>query len=155
MMIFIVGVNHNTQYVRNDVKPSTGFKNYLVDKITKYSLSLIAEELRKETIDKRNNAIDSVARVTTLSAADTKHLYADPNSAERKLLGIPTDTSTCSPEDRAKYDCIREKYWLLEIEDQNCSNVLFICGDKHVDSFDSLLCNEGYQPKVLSTNYGI
>jgi len=154
-MIFIVGVNnHYIQYVKREKMYSAEFENCLVDKINKHSISLVAEELSKEAIDNRKHAIDSVARVTALSTS-RKHLYADPDSKERELLRIPKDTLTCSDEDKAKYNHIREKEWLSRIKNQSCPNVLFICGCNHVDSFDSLLRNEGHQVKVLSTNYGI
>lgn len=165
MKVFIVGVNHKIQYVFKNSTHSTEFKNYLVGKITKHSISLIAEELSNEAI-KKNRANDSVARVTALSAG-IKHRYVDPDSERRELLGIPSekqlkeklglgrslyaDELTRLNEAQAKYHRIREEDWLSQIKDQNCSNVLFLCGYNHIESFASLLHNEGHQVQVLST----
>jgi hypothetical protein len=166
MKIFIVGVNHKIQYVFKNSTHSTEFKDYLVGKITKHSISLIAEELSNEAI-KQNKTDDSVAHVTALSA-DIKHRYADPDSETRESLGIPSekqlkeklglgrslnaDELTRLDVANAKYHPIREEYWLSQIKDQNCSNILFLCGYNHIESFASLLRNEGHQVQVLSTN---
>jgi len=165
--MFIIGVNHNIQYVFEGKSPSTeSFKQYLVAEITKHSISLIAEELSIEAIN-RNKAIDSIAHVTALSIG-IKHLYADPDLKARESLGIPSEKQireelglgrilshgqlACLDEAKSKYYPIREKYWLSQIKDQNCSKVLFLCGDSHVESFASLCSNKGHHVDVLSTN---
>ena len=165
-MIFIVGINHNIQYLHKGRSPSESFKQYLAGKIRNNSISLVAEELSVEAI-RLNKAIDSVARVVALSA-NVGHRLVDPDSKTRESLGIPSEKqiretlglgrSLSSDElarldgAKAKYHIIREKYWLSQIqEDHNGANILFICGDSHVESFSSLLRSEGYPITVLRT----
>jgi hypothetical protein len=182
-MIFIVGVNHEIQYWFEGCSASTKeFKKYLETEVVNRNITLIAEELSNETISneaisKHNAAIDSVARVVA-SSKGSKHQFCDPDSKVRKDLGIPCHdkisndqikkklglklTGGLSPqeakvfyEEYAKYHSVREEYWFSLIKDCVCSNVIFICGDNHVENFHKLVIKKGCQAEVLSRDWKI
>ena len=78
-MIFIIGVNHEIQYMYNSISASTKkFKEYLKTESVNRDVTLIAEELSKEAITRRR-ATDSVARVVVSSLDSAKHKFCDPD----------------------------------------------------------------------------
>ncbi|KKR84826.1 MAG: hypothetical protein UU32_C0043G0002 [Candidatus Woesebacteria bacterium GW2011_GWB1_41_10] len=40
---------------------------------------------------------------------------------------------------------IREKYWLAQIHNIIAKNIIFICGFSHLESFKSILTENGYK----------
>lgn len=172
-MIFIIGVNHEIQYMYNSISVSTEkFQEYLKTKAINRNVTLIAEELSKEAIIRRQKATDSVARVVASSLDSTNHQFCDPDSETRESMGISDrqikkkhglpETGGLSHQeleiyDKAKTECdrIKEKHWFSLIKDHVCLNVIFICGDSHVENFKELVTKEGYPAEVLSTNWKI
>lgn len=167
-MIYLIGLNHNVQYVyEGKLSSSTSFKEYLEKVIDELSISIIVEELSIEAIE-REKAIDSIAHVLALSK-EIEHRYADPDSQTRRLLGIPSEEKirqelgfgpALSSEElarldqaKAEYHGIREKYWFSQVKDDNDKNVLFLCGDSHIQDFLTLLKNSNCQAVILSTNW--
>ncbi len=168
-MIFIIGVKHEIQYLFDCNSASTEkFKEYLKTEAVNRDVTLIAEELNNEAI-LRVKAIGSVAKDVALSI-DVNHIFCDPDSKTRENLGISNrqirrknnlpETGALRGEqidifDKAKAEChaIREKYWFSLFKDQASSNMIFICGDDHVDNFKKLVANSGYPTKVLSRNW--
>lgn len=64
-----------------------------------------------------------------------EHRFCDPESSERKALGIEVDPQRETDTDRRK----REQVWLSRIADCKGRRVLFVCGDNHYDPFAQLL----------------
>lgn len=167
MKVYLIGLNHNVQYVYES-RPYTlsSFKEYLETTIDRYSISLIAEESSIEAIE-REKASDSIAHVIAVSKG-IEHRLADPDSQIRESLGIPSERMVrqelglgraLSSEElhrldqaKAKYHHIREKYWLSQITDHD-GNILFLCGDSHIEGFFSLLKNNNHQTEILSKNW--
>jgi hypothetical protein len=70
-------------------------------------------------------------------AKGIKHRFCDPDSEERKALGIEDPDSKHG---RAQ----REQVWLSQIADCKLRRVLFVCGDDHYDAFTQLLRANGF-----------
>ena len=66
-------------------------------------------------------------------AKGIEHRFCDPDSKERKALGI----------EESDWDK-REQVWLSRIADCKRRRVLFVCGDNHYDAFAQLLESNGF-----------
>ena len=73
-------------------------------------------------------------------AKGIEHRFCDPDSSERKTLGIEVDPKKQTESDRRK----REQVWLSRIADCKRRRVLFVCGDNHYDTFAKLLESNGF-----------
>jgi hypothetical protein len=73
-------------------------------------------------------------------AKDIEHRFCDPDSNERKALGIEVDSRKETESDWRK----REEVWLSRIADCKHRRVLFVCGDNHYDAFAQLLESNGF-----------
>ena len=105
-MIYIIGVNHEMQYWSGSDTP---FLASLRDWGSNLTLSLIAEELSQEAIDKQQKLtrqrLASVAQQAA-SILGVEHRFCDPNTSERVDLKIPTtseirETLGACPSNRA------------------------------------------------------
>lgn len=144
MKVLLVGVDHRIQWVPQPVSPEwqrdlREFAHYLEDQARCAGADVIAEELSEESLA-RSQARASVAREVA-SLLEVRHLFCDPDSAQRQQLSIEADVQ-------------REQYWLQEIEQARGTVTLFICGDNHVDSFEQRCKSTGLETKVLSRNWG-
>ena len=167
MKAYLIGLNHNIQYIY-DGRPyaPTCFREYIESAIDQHSISLIAEELSVEAIQ-REKASGSISHVIAASKG-IGHVYADPDFQTRESLGIPSEETikdelglgrTLSSEEllrldqeKVKYHSIREEYWLSQIN-EHFGNILFLCGDSHVVGFCSLLEKRHVETMTLSTNW--
>ena len=73
-------------------------------------------------------------------AKGIQHRFCDPDSSERKALGIEVDPRKETESDWRK----REQVWLSRIADCKRKGVLFVCGDNHYDAFAQLLESNGF-----------
>ena len=73
-------------------------------------------------------------------AKGIEHRFCDPDSSERKALGIEVDPKKQTESDSRK----REQVWLSRIADCKLRRVLFLCGDNHYDAFALLLESNGF-----------
>ena len=73
-------------------------------------------------------------------AKGIEHRFCDPDSSERKALGIEVDPKKQTESDWRK----REQVWLSRIADCKLRRVLFVCGDNHYDAFAQLLESNGF-----------
>lgn len=171
-MIYIFGVNHQFQW-DDKLELSGEFKRSILDIIDTKRIELIGEEFSIEAC-RRNNITNSVLYEIAVKKS-IKHVYCDPNTKERKKLGIPTsqeirgvlsykvndiqsykEFERMSEKEEKKYWCIREKEWLNRIRRgiHNKSNILIIIGNDHVDSFADLLKKENIQfEKILDDQF--
>lgn len=166
-MIYIIGVNHELQYL----DPSTGlFVKALREWSASCKVSLIAEELNQEAIDKegktRNQTLESTCRHVA-SSLGLEHRFCDPDNSERASLGIRSgrqirrDLGVRAGENEELVEMefrkdwpIREAFWLDRISDKIDEDLLFICGSSHVDNFVALVESKGHRVAVLYKDCG-
>jgi len=167
-MIYIIGVDHQTQYWDGS---DNLFLTSLRDWGSRLTLSLIAEELSQEAIEKQQalarQPLASVAQ-RAASILGVEHRFCDPNTSERTSLRIRTPTeirqslNLRAGEDEARVEQeeqrdwpLRERFWLDRIRDKSQGGVLFICGVSHVERFLSLVETNGHKAVVLHKDWSI
>ena len=146
--MFLIGINHEVQYTNEytDVSLNQAFAKYLGEQSERFNVTLIAEEFNIEA--------GSRSRATAYTAKDVAdklgigHRFCDPNSSERKALGIPREQ-----EDRDKNFRMREQLWFDKIKDKLHEPIIFICGSDHVERFQSLVLNKSYEVTILVKNW--
>lgn len=146
--MFLIGINHEVQYTNEytDVSLNQAFAKYLGEQSERFNVTLIAEEFNLEA--------GSLSRATAYTAKDVAdklgigHRFCDPNSSERKALGIPREK-----EDRDKNFRMREQFWFDKIKDNLHESIIFICGVDHVERFASLMFTKGHEVKILNKNW--
>ena len=132
------------------------FKAHVAEMIDKLDIEILAEEVSdegKKESETREFAKDFAQAVhepfdwetarqqfdweTELQkfrkAKGIEHRFCDPDSKERKALGI----------EESDWDK-RERVWLSRIADCKRKRVLSVCGDNHYDAFAQLLESNGF-----------
>jgi hypothetical protein len=169
-LLYLIGVNHAVQFKSalsqlfsesESVRATReAFKAHVAEMIDKLQIEVLAEEFSekgKREPQERETALDdqseramfetAVARCnyeTVLEqlreAKGIEHRFCDPDTKERKALGIEVDPQKETESDWRK----REQVWLSLIADCKLRRVLFVCGDNHYDAFAELLENNGF-----------
>jgi hypothetical protein len=139
-------------------KKREAFKAHVAEMIDKLDIEILAEEFNDE--DKRESETREFAKKVAeelhepfdweterqqfdwetelqkfSKAKGIKHRFCEPDSNEKKALGIEVDPQRETDADRRK----REQVWLSRIADCKRRRVLFVCGDDHYDPFAQLL----------------
>ncbi len=166
-MVYLIGVDHKSQYLAS--KSSRSLLQFLQQKVRQLSIVLIAEELSQEAIEREENLrktkVDSTARVVA-EITDIEHRFCDPNSSERRTLGIPStsdirrklglkaaqDEAKVKEEER-KYWPVREEFWLEQIKDRIEEKLMLVCGACHIQGFRSLLERKNCKVEILSEDW--
>jgi hypothetical protein len=149
MKIYLIGVYHNFQTEKHP-----DFLDCLRDTCSTHKIRSIAEEMNNDAL-----RIAKVEKSTILEIAEElglPHAYCDPDANERRINGIlgqqelkfnqwfyelsDKDAETL----KSQHDGKREKFWLEKIREVFVDPMLFICGIQHLDSFSSLLRENGY-----------
>lgn len=166
-MVYLIGIRHEFQHNGHgsvDGISRGKFTSYLENMIKEYGVSLVAEEFNEEALQK-SNATSSTAKCVA-DKLSIKHLFCDPNTKERKVIGIPSCdeikkglgfTKPCLSHDevkildaeKKKYFPQRESFWFEKIKKHLNEVIIFLCGSDHINSFESLLINQGYTPDIL------
>jgi hypothetical protein len=124
----------------------------------------IAEEMSVESL-KIHGAMDSIPRQVA-NELGIAHLYADPDSNERTLLGLAVDEDSIRlplwlsdksseeieaavAEDRAK----REREWIRRVIQFDKSPLVFVCGRDHAHGFHEQLREAGFDATLYSPNW--
>lgn len=147
---YIVGVDHRIQWDRSSnpawLSTLKGFEHYIKAEIQKLNIDLLAEEFSRQSVKMNRckgekSILEEIAERTKI-----KHLFCDPDSEERKSLGIPS-------EGKEKEE-MREMEWLKRLENNAHERILFVCGNDHVESFKEKLIGKGCQVEILKTGFG-
>ena len=169
-LLYLIGVNHAVQFKSalsqlfsesESVRAKReAFKAHVAEMIDELGIEVLAEEFSEESKRKpqeRETALNDQserARFETAlalcnyetvleqlgKAKGIEHRFCDPDSKERKALGIEVDAKKATKSDWRK----REQVWLSRIEDCKGRRVLFVCGDNHYDAFAQLLESNGF-----------
>ena len=162
-LLYLIGVNHAVQFksavsqlfsesesVQNKRE---AFKAHVAEIIDTLQIEVLAEEFSEEGKRKpqeKETALDDQSERAMFETAvaqcnyetmleqfgkakGIEHRFCDPDSKERKTLGIKES-------DWGK----REQVWLSRIADCKLRRVLFVCGDNHYDALARLLESNGF-----------
>jgi hypothetical protein len=173
-MFFVIGLAHREQG-SDDGKPQTSAQMKYVavveTTIRRVTASCIAEEDSEEALASRKSV--SLAKPIAKKSG-IEHRFCDPTMEERKVIGYRDGTylqaNIFMHDDRnmtqqeiqakaraleiAKYWRVREEFWLRRLKDIK-GNVVFICGDGHVETFTALLCERGIPFEVVERGIGV
>ena len=169
-LVYLIGVNHAVQFKSAIAQMFSeservrqkreAFRTHVAEMIDKFDIEILAEEFSQEAkrqSDEREaeafrervtaelgTAPEPLNYETVLEqfskAKGIEHRFCDPDSSERKALGIEVDPRKETEADWRK----REQVWLSRIGDCKHSRVLFVCGDNHYDAFAQLLESDGF-----------
>jgi len=134
-MVHLIGVgNHIIQHdahttVRLVLDERAAFDAHVAELIATNDFALLAEEFSNEARRKVHASATTLQRFAKEKGIE--HRFCDPNSIERKEQGIDNDNK-------------RECFWLDQIKGCEDCSILFVCGDKHFDSFAAKLIGAGF-----------
>ena len=170
MMIYIHEINHNTQH-RGKVCDHEGANRLeeLVESLcSAKGISVVAEEFSEEACQFNKVEASVCHHVVNRLGSPLLHIYCDPNSSERECLGIPSQAEIdervkeklgvkyirkedidCCNRLAAKYHPIREEFWLTKLKPHKGTNVAFICGSDHIDSFAAMLTKNDWEVETF------
>lgn len=179
--VHLIGLSHRAQMKdrgKADTGPQQEFRACLEETLERLKPNLVAEELSEYAL----KIVSAQKRVEQESLskliADSRHVehrFCDPDGAERKKMGY-VEGSTIFQELMLKggqqmsneelnlqayatevyrHWPAREKFWLNELAIVSKKVIIFICGDGHVDSFQSLLKRNGIESNVVKRGIGL
>jgi hypothetical protein len=172
-MFYIVGVSHHVQGKKIgelDTQNHTKYRAIISETIARFHPVLVAEEMNEEQL--RTNGEESVTKPTAESCG-VKHCFCDPDEKTRKEIGYRDRLSylfdlwhdkTLSQSQReeqatallvAKSWPIREKFWLDHLKDVWDKNVIFVCGNAHVETFIERLTMNRILSTVIERGIGV
>jgi hypothetical protein len=139
-MVYLIGVNHYVQFdpgphpakIVRDKRAS--FKAHILEVIETLGISILAEEFSDEA--KRKWRVSKSTLEQLAKAKGIEHRFCDPTPAQREENAIGQSDS-----DK------REQFWISRIQDCKSTNMLFVCGDDHVEAFGKKLIAEGFDVK--------
>jgi hypothetical protein len=115
------------------------FAVYLESSARELKVTEIAEEFNQDALGKSNTTYCTAREVA--AKLGIRHRFCDPTAEERKQHAIFTDDQ-------------REQFWLRRLSGPKEEDILFICGDNHIESFSRRLTKAGYSNKILSRRWG-
>jgi hypothetical protein len=169
-LLYLIGGNHAVQFKsalsQMFVEPERvrekreAFKAHVAEMIDKLDIEILAEEFSQEAKRQPDARAEKVFREKVTAELGTapeplnwetvleqfskakriQHRFCDPDSIEKRALGIEVDPQKETESDWRK----REQVWLCRIGDCKHKRVLFVCGDDHYDAFAQLLAANGF-----------
>ena len=162
--IRVIGVDHDKHQFRGYGGAGwLAFEKYLLEYCQQEQIDLIAEELNDEAIIKRK-AEDSVARHVARQL-NVRHLFCDPDSGQRRALGIPSfreilaglgphpDIDLAEAKERDAWP-LRERVWLDRLREIPFNACVMILGSQHVKSFQSFSRSDAWEVAVVERKWG-
>jgi len=179
-MIYLIGVEHGVQSISVGVEETgdhTKYRICLEQAIQKYQPTVVAEEYSDDALSRstllRNKSQEFFTRKIT-TARSVKHFLCDPPLKTKYAMGYQERTgwdmqisrlsTRESPSDRAllaaalevvKDFPLRENYWLHHLKDLLQQEVVFVCGDYHVDTFGIRLKKNGIPSQIAGRQIGM
>ncbi|MCL5006747.1 MAG: hypothetical protein M1153_01170 [Patescibacteria group bacterium] len=169
-MIYIIGINHEKhQFGKSQNTTEVKKLRVALEKLIRdESISVVAEENSEEAL--KIHEINKTISQVVAEEHGISYVLADPDSKERKTLGIrsrqetalsigihfnESTVGTLTKDQQNKIniahrntDHKREKEWLQRIKKYINEPTVFICGFGHADTFFKLLTDNGYQVTV-------
>jgi hypothetical protein len=179
-MFYIIGISHRA-HLKDRFAPETEtqreYRACIERALAEIKPALVAEELSEYALAKRSKEKGAEQESLTkliADAAQIEHRFCDPDDAAREKMGYEEgsylafrlameDGSLSNAEinrrgyaiEAGKYWPRREKYWLEQLGDVKDKNVIFVCGDAHVEGFQKLLKKNGIESSVVRRHIGV
>jgi len=164
-MIHIIGTCHKTQLWTDLVRkralgaaPASkvgAFQMYVRDATIKLQAAAIAEELSEEVVLEYGYSAESIA-ASVARDLNVRHIFCEPSRCDLKSLEELATTAT-EPVAIGGYPkplhgrfAIREAWWAMRLAplNPNTTDILFICGVDHCETFPETLKSGGFQVRI-------
>ena len=172
-MFYLIGVAHRVQTFENrDAlnEVQAQLAKTIRDCIERFAPRVIAEEHSREALGERHSIAQRLAEEHKL-----EHRFCDPESDWRKAVGykgrdqlemeifthswdVPPNDIICGRAgaiEMVQYFSMRERRWLECLADVLADNVVFICGQAHIESLARLLQSHGVDFTVIAERIGV
>jgi len=172
-MFYLIGVAHRVQTFENPGAQNEGqakLAGTIRDCIEQFAPRVIAEEHSREALGAHHSIAQQLAKEHKL-----EHRFCDPESDWRKAVGykgrdqlemeifthsweVPPNDIICGRAGAIEmmlYFPMRERRWLECLADMRAENVVFICGQAHIESFSELLRSKGIDVTVVADRIGV
>jgi hypothetical protein len=180
-VFFIIGVAHHVQCAKEGVAESGDQKTFhavLGDSIERFHPLVVAEELSEYVLSRASEETgrkcESLAKMIS-ELSEVEHRFCDPDSEARAQMDykdgsqlikdapMEDDEGLSNEEinDRgfaievSKYWPRREQFWLHQLSDVLDKNLIFVCGDAHIESFRELLKRNDVDSIVVERHIGV
>jgi hypothetical protein len=178
-LVYLIGVEHSVHVIPlngNETPPHRLYRAALEKAIQDFRVEVVAEEFSLDALQIRSLAIQH--ELFTKKIADklgAEHLLCDtPNSVKYKTLGCQgidgwrdqlfewdlksnfvTTEVLARALDIVRDHPLREEYWYEQIRQRLNENLIFVCGDYHVDTFGKRLGTKAVQSTVVVREIGV
>ncbi|MGB2664687.1 MAG: hypothetical protein WAK48_11825 [Candidatus Acidiferrum sp.] len=170
----LIGVSHDIQSYEPEKDLNDGQRRLsecLTRLVGEIKLAVIGEEMSLEMLPGRVSIPQEIAQ-----KAGIEHRFCDPDSEERRAMGYRDRSaiklglwlspegwhlSTADQDAKASaieivhYFPMREQFWLDRLAGHKQSEVAFVLGDGHVESFADLLKTNQIPSRVVERGIGI
>ena len=178
-MFHIIGVSHRAHTIQKGGTETTEHKEFracLESAIAEYHPAMVGEELSeyalKHLSELRGMPQESLTKAIA-GLAGVSHRFCDPDDKARAKMGYVEGWSLAqemimkgsfpdqeaiirgSAIETAKHWPNRERFWLDLLSDVMTKEVIFVCGDAHVERFQELLKKNEIDSDVPGRHFGV
>lgn len=175
-MFYLIGVNHDAQRHPPGAtldKDQTKLQRRLNEAIDVHHPKLIAVEESEDTLLDKGGVIDESIPRNAAQRRGIEAILCEPLNGEKRQIGC-TDKSeirlqleflrNCPPglEETVAYAVeialnfpLREDFWIKKLKEHLQSEVVFVLGENHIDSFSRRLRTLGIHSKALVRGIGV
>jgi len=178
-MFHIIGVSHRAHTIQKGGTETTEHKEFracLESAIAKYHPAIVGEELSEYALEYlselRGMPQESLTKAIA-GAAGVSYRFCDPDDKARAKMGYVEGWSLAqemimkgsfpdheaiirgSAIETAKHWPNRERFWLDQLADVTTKEVIFVCGDAHVERLQELLKKDGIASDVPGRHFGV
>lgn len=177
-MFYLIGVQHSVQSIPVkglETPYHTEYRACLEQAIRTYKPAVVGEEYSQDSLNRA--AYREPQEFFTKEIAEkagVKHMLCDPDFETRKTMSyqsqycwslliaelwhrIPDSERDLLSRglEIVKDIPLREQYWLNELKPVLQNDIIFVCGDSHIDSFAELLGSQKIVPRVIKRKIGM
>lgn len=177
-MFYLIGVEHSVQSI-----PATGvetpnhteYRACLEQSIHTYKPAVVGEEYSQDSLNRASyRGPQEFLTRKIAEKAGVKHMLCDPDFSTKKAMGYQSqycwslliaelwDRVPDSERDLlsrgleiVKDIPLREQYWLNELKPVLQKDVIFVCGDSHIESFAELLGSQKIASRIIKRKIGM
>jgi len=179
-MLYLIGVEHGVQSVPvtgAETPNHTEYRVCLEQAIHTYKPVVVGEEYSQDSLSRAEYVNREPQEFFTRKIAEkarVKHLLCDPDLKTRLAMGYqspfcwsqliselsePVSQSECHLLSRGleivKDIPVREQYWVNQLKQFLGKDIIFVCGDSHVESFAELLDSQTIPSTVVKREIGM
>jgi hypothetical protein len=179
-MIYLIGVEHRLQSISvggEETPEQIKYRSCLERAIEQYDPTVVAEEYCEDGLKMWAYLRGTPHEYFTKRITDSKgvkHLPCDTGTEVKCVLGFQgtagwrqqiswldnhesykNDEFLPEALDVIKDFALRENYWLEQLRDVLHEDVIFVCGDYHVDTFGQRLHNKGIKTQIVAREIGM